>query len=226
MTRPDPPPHERAAAERALAAIRAANAATPAPTALRSRLSAARKPVRAPRRRGLAFGLAGALAAAAVLAVLVLPSGTPGGPSVSSAAIFATRPAAEPPPAAVAGRPAVLDREAANVPFPNWAPPFGWRATGARSDRIGGRRVVTVFYEKGGRRIGYTIVEGAGLAKPGGARATIRAGTELRSLRLGRRAVVTWRRAGHTCILVGGPGVHERDLLALASWRDGGSPRY
>lgn len=222
MSHPDPSPHERAAAERALTAIRAANAATSAPPRLRARLSTARKPAR----RGLALGLAGALAAAALVAVLLLPNGTPGGPTVSSAAVLATRPAAEPAPAVLAGRPALLDREAAEIPFPNWAPPFRWRATGARSDRIAGRRAVTVFYEKGGRRVGYTIVEGAGLAKPRGARATTRSGIELRSLRLGPRAVVTWRRAGHTCILVGGPGVRPAELLALASWRDGGSLRY
>lgn len=227
MTRPDPPPSERAAAARAVTAVRAANAATAAPPRLRSRVAAARgagRRARAP--RGLALGLAGGLAALTLALVLVLPSGAPGGPSVSSAAILATQPAAEPAPSVSPSQPAVLDRAVAEISFPNWAPPFGWHATGARSDRIGGRTATTVFYEKGGRRVGYTIVDGGALAKPGGARTATRAGTELRALRLGERAVVTWRRGGHTCILVGGRGVSTGELLALASWRDGGSLRY
>lgn len=230
MTRPEPPEAERAAARRALDAIRAANAATAAPAGLRESVAAAHDRAGSARRptcrRGLALGLAGAVAAAVLALVLALPGGAPGGPSVSSAAIVATRAPSEPAPAVVPGQPALLDREVAEIAFPNWARAFGWRATGARSDRIGGRQATTVFYEKGSRRVGYTIVEGPALAKPGGASATTRAGTELRALRLGRRALVTWRRAGHTCILVGGPGVTRAELLELASWRDGGSLRY
>jgi len=229
MTRPEQSPSERAAAARALAAIRDANAATEAPARLRERLAGTHRHGDRPktaRGRGLALGLAGALAAAALVLVLALPNGTPGGPGVSSAAILAMRPAAEPAPAVRPGEPALLDRQVATIAFPNWKAPFGWRATGARSDRIGGRRATTVFYEKGGRRVGYTIVGGPALAKPAGAASSTRAGTELRSLRARGRAVVTWRRAGHTCILVGGPGVGTTELLALASWRDGGSLRY
>lgn len=224
MNRPEQPPSERAAAERALAAIRAANAATQAPPRLRERLAGAHLPRGRPaaaRRRGLAVGLAGALAAAALALALVLPNGTPGGPGVSSAAILGMRPAVLPAPAARPGAPALLDREVGSVAFPNWKAPFGWRATGARNDVIGGRRATTVFYEKGGRRVGYTIVDGPGLAKPAGAATSTRAGTEFRALRARGRAIVTWRRGGHTCILVGGPGVGTAELLALASWRDG-----
>ncbi len=231
MSRPDPPAHEREAAARAVRAIRAANAATPAPAGLRARVTAARGAGTRPRHRGrvrpgLAAGLAGAVAAAALAAILLLPSGTPGGPSVSAAAALAGRPAIEPAPGVRAGDPALLDREAAEIPFPNFAPPFGWRATGARTDRVGGRRAVTVFYARGDRRVAYTIVAGRPLERPGGARSTSRAGTEFRSLRIGGRPVVTWRRQGHTCVLVGGPGVRDARLLALAGWRDGGSLPY
>ncbi len=233
MTRPEPPAPERDAAARAVDAIRAANAATPAPAGLRARVDATRRERTSRRHRGrsrgrlgLAAGFAGALAAAALVAILLLPSGTPGGPSVSVAAALGVRPAVEAAPAIRAGEPALLDREAADIPFPNWAPPFGWRATGARTDRIGGRRAVTVFYARGARRVAYTIVEGSALERPDGARSTSRAGTEFRSLALGGRPVVTWRRQGHTCVLVGGPGVSDARLLALAGWRDGGSLPY
>jgi hypothetical protein len=41
-----------------------------------------------------------------------------------------------------------------------WSEEFGWRQVGSRMDPLDGRRAETVFYERGHRRIAYTIVSG------------------------------------------------------------------
>jgi hypothetical protein len=74
----------------------------------------------------------------------------------------------------------------------------------------------SVFYRKGGRRIAYAIVGGAGLPRPDGAQGTVVGGVEYQTLRLNDRLAVTWRRGGHTCVLIGQAGGAE--LLTLASW--------
>jgi hypothetical protein len=43
-------------------------------------------------------------------------------------------------------------------------------------------------------------------------------GVELRTLKLGGRVVVTWRRAGHTCVL-SGASVPPGELQQLAAWQ-------
>jgi len=49
----------------------------------------------------------------------------------------------------------------------------GWRAVGARVDRLSSRSVVTVFYANPrGQRVGYAIVGGAPLSVSGGTTTT------------------------------------------------------
>jgi hypothetical protein len=209
--------HQRAA----VSAVRAA--AGPAPIGLRARIDA-RRPRRRPRGRRLAPALAAATVAAAVVLALLLPGGTEA-PAVADAATLAARGSAGPPPSLYDREPELLARSVEGVRFPRWEDRFGWSAVGVRADRLDGRRAVTVFYERRDRRIAYTIVSGAALPVPGGGRSTTRAGTELRTLRLGGRAVVTWRRKGRTCVL-SGAGVTSRALLRLASWRAAGKLAY
>jgi hypothetical protein len=111
------------------------------------------------------------------------------------------------------------------VAYPYWEHRFGWRTAGARRDTLAGRRVMTVFYVAGagrsggaGERIGYSILAGPALQTPSAGRTVDWSGVRFQILRIGGLSVVTWRRAGHTCIL-GGRGVSDRTLLALASWR-------
>jgi hypothetical protein len=164
---------------------------------------------RAPRRRrlGAAIALAGA-AAVAVLAFVVLPGGAEA-PSVAEAAALSSRGPTGGPPPRYDGV-ALLDRQIGGIWFPRWQERFGWRASGVREDRLGGRRTSTVYYANKGRRIAYTIVDGPSLAHPPGA-VTRRAGVAFRSLRSDARTVVTWRQNGHTCILsaasVGSPAM-------------------
>ena len=189
-----------------------------APPRLRQRIEAERERARGPaRRRRLTLGgaLAGATAAAALLVVLLLPSGA-GGPSVVEAAALGTRPPTAPAPQP--GRPKLLDASAFGLPFPDWAEKFGWEPSGRRVDELDGRRAVTVFYEKDGREIAYTIVSGDALSVPDPSAAARREGTPLRYVTQDGRTIVTWERNGRTCVL-SGADVAATKLLDLAGWK-------
>jgi len=194
-------------------------AIVPAPAGLRSRIEVMRSPAARPaRRRGLMAG-GFAVAAAAVLlivALVVLPGGA-GGPTVAQAAELARLPATQPAPGVSAGDPARLDAAVDGVAFPAWVKEFGWEAVGARSDEIGGRAATTVFYEKEGRRLAYTIVGGEALEVPDGTTVTVK-GVGFTAIDQG----VTWRRDGHTCVLTGA-GVPPDRVLDLAGWRGAGA---
>jgi hypothetical protein len=207
---------------RAVAALRSVEERAPAP--LRERVEAARTGRVARGRRPLGGFLrspafAGGLAAGAAFALilaLVLPGGA-GGPSVVEAAELAERPAEAPAPRPEPGEPALLDAHAEGLAYPNWAREFGWRAAGRRVDEIDGRRAVTVFYEKEGRRVGYTILSGEQLDPPDDARTAVRDGTTFRGFASDGRLIVTWPRQGHTCVL-SGEGVDAATLIDLAAW--------
>jgi hypothetical protein len=130
-------------------------------------------------------------------------------------------PATGPGPAVSPATPELLDEAVGVIPFPNWLEKFGWRATGVRSDTVGGRETTTVFYEKNDRRIAYTIVAGEPLDVPAGADRSRREGIELDALVLDGRKVVTWQRGGMTCIL-SGDAVDRETLLKLAAWNGKG----
>jgi hypothetical protein len=200
----------------AVAAIRSTDLAAPA--SLRERIEVERERARAPaRRRRLALGgaLAGAAAAAVLALLLILPDGA-GAPTVVEASELAGRPSTEPPPGS--GGPDLLAVRAFGLPMPDWAEKFGWEATGLRPDEIDGRDAVTVFYEKEGRRIAYTVISGDPLDPPDGAASAAREGTSLRYIDDRGRVIVTWEREGFTCVLSGG-GVAPGVLLDLAGWR-------
>jgi anti-sigma factor RsiW len=215
------------------AAISRAAETTCAPLALRSRVEAmgagrerrhgARGPSVRTRLGGIRWPAAGAVAVgvAAVLAAVMLAGGGPGIDDVAAAAV-------RPPAAAVALVPPgskLLSEHYDGVAFPNYAGKFGWRATGTRTDDIGGRDTRTVFYEKGGRRIAYTVVGGDALSWPGGAQKATREGTPLRALKTDGRTVVTLRRRGHTCVL-SATDVPRSELLELAGWKGKGAVAF
>jgi hypothetical protein len=185
--------------------------------------------------------VAGALATAAIAAIAALTVGLAGHagergriaqPTVPQAARLGLAKATLPAPNASPTDAAVLDRSAGGISFPNWRPQLGWQASGARSDRLRGHTVTTVFYEPaaGGSasqnaeagsqrdygRVGYAIVEGSALPIPGG-RTTTSHGIAFHTLRADGATVLTWRRAGHTCILVA-KDVSSRALMRLATW--------
>jgi len=179
-----------------------------APPRLRARIEAERERARRPARRrrvALSGAFAGAAAALVLALLLVLPGGA-GGPTVVEAAELGRLPATAPPPGAAS-------------PFPDWAKAFGWRATGRRVDELDGRRVVTVFYEKEGRELAYSIVDGKSIPWPADWKQAEVAGTRFDHKAGDGRLVVTWRRTdGRSCVL-SGSGAELEKLLELASWK-------
>jgi len=177
------------------------------------------------RRSWLPAGLAVATALVAVLVVALAVSLSGAGSSGSSlrqASALTLRAATAPAPRESSGNPAELAAAVDGVSFPYWRDHFGWRSTGARTDRIGGRAVTTVFYaDAQGRRIGYAIVAGVQPRPPSGGVSSLREGTVYRLLTVNGATVVTWLRDGHLCV-VSGRGVDSATLLRLASW--GASP--
>jgi hypothetical protein len=135
---------------------------------------------------------------------------------VSQAAALATLGSAGAAPTPDPSAPAKLETNVGNLYFPNWAKRLHWRATGQRTDRLNGRVAVTVYYDWRGKTVAYTIVGVPALSTPA-AQVSFRNGTELRTLMLHGRRVVTWRRAGHTCVL-SGTGVPAAVLQKLAAW--------
>ncbi len=199
--------------------LRQARATDRAPAGLRRRIEAQRpsRGVVLGWRVGYGGALAGALAAIVLALVLILPAGTPGAPSVSQAAALGVRAPTAPAPGPDPSAPAVkLGRNIQDVYFPNWNSNFRWRAVGQRSDRLDGRSALTVYYQRHGHRIAYTIVSAPTLAAPA-ASVKVVYGIALRTLKLDGRLVVTWRRDGHTCVL-SGAGVSAAELQRLAAW--------
>jgi hypothetical protein len=169
---------------------------------------------------------AGALAAVAAVAVAIASSSGGGASSALSlrdASALTLRPATASAPSENMSNRAQLRASVDGVSFPYWGDRFGWRSTGARTDRLGGRAVTTVFYaDRSGRRIGYAIVAGTPAPQSSGGVVALREKTRYRLLTENGTAVVTWLRKGHLCV-VSGRDVSSATLLRLASWSDGGS---
>ncbi len=207
--------------QRVVQALHQARATERAPARLRTRIEAARPSRATATRRRFAYGGAVAVALAAIVLALVLalPSGAPGGPSVSDAAALAARGPTQTAPVPDPDNPRARLYQGVgdNYLFPNWTARFGWNASGARTDTLNGRTAVTVYYEREGMTIAYTIVHSPPLGEPSG-KQTWQNGTEFRTLTVNGRKVVTWRRDGDTCVL-SATGVTAADLQKLAAWK-------
>lgn len=116
--------------------------------------------------------------------------------------------------------PTLLRVEHERVPFPVLER-FGWAAVGRRDDVVHGRKATTVFYARGGARLGYTILGGRALAPVARARRTRVAGTRLRTIESDGRVTVAWVRLGHTCVM-SAADVPPAELHRLAAWKGGG----
>src|SRR5215218_6857687 len=188
---PGADPDEDELAERGRELVAAAVAETHAPLALRERVETQRERAR-PARRRRRLGVAGSLAAvgAAVLAALVISlNGAGGAPSVLATVALAGGGPTLPAPPVDARNRNLLDAELDGVPFPEWNAKFRWQAT-------------AVYYDNPrGARAAYTIVGGAAIDPPEGARTVRKNGVELHLLRRGGQRIVVWDRAGHTCVM-------------------------
>jgi hypothetical protein len=176
-----------------------------------------------PRRAApLRLGSAAALVLAAIAAALVV--GLSGGSSaltLHTAVALTLRPPTSPAPAQDPHNQTELAANVEGVAFPYWDDRFGWRSTGARSDRADGRAVETVFYARAHNQwIGYAIVAGKAPELSGGV-VRQRDGASYRFASEDGARVVTWLRDGHLCV-VSGHGVTDATLMALASWHSRG----
>jgi hypothetical protein len=162
------------------------------------------------------MAIAGAVAAAAAVAAAILLTGGPGAPTVADAARLTVQAPTGPAPPAAGTQGTRLAIAVEGVSFPDLARFAGWRADGVWRGHVGGRDATVVFYRKGGRRLAYVIVAGPALGRPEEAQATSIGRVEYRTLRLDGRLAVTWRRGGHTCVLIG--QATRGELLELASW--------
>ena len=163
------------------------------------------------------------VAAVAGAAIALLTGGaTQQGVSLLSAASGLTlRAATMAAPSESRAHAAQLDVAVDGVPFPYWKEHFGWRSTGARTDTVGGRTVMTVFYSGAdGSRIGYAIVSGTPAPATSGGTVSWRGGVPYRLLTEHGAPVVMWQRNGRLCVL-SGRGVSGATLLRLAGWGDG-----
>jgi anti-sigma factor RsiW len=184
----------------------------PSPPRTRTRPSL-RERLRALIPSGPLLPVAGLAAAAAIALVVVVAGG--GNVTVNDMLAAATRP----PTATVQLDPnnaKLLDVSVGEVPFPNFEGKFPVPATGRREDTIDDRDNTTVFYERDGRAIAYTIVAGEALPWPDGEKKTVN-DVEFRTFEDDGRTVVTWRRGNKTCVM-SAEGVPEAQLLELASW--------
>jgi hypothetical protein len=168
-----------------------------------------------------------AVAAAAGVAIALLTGGgtqqPQRGPSLSAASRLTLSAATMGAPGESTTHAAQLNVAVDGVAFPYWEDRFGWRATGARTDTLGGRRVTTVFYSgPGAGRIGYAIVGGTPAPAVGGGTTVWHGGVPYRLLGEHDAPVVTWQRNGRLCVL-SGRGVSGAMLVRLASWGDGGT---
>ncbi len=216
---PDPTEFPEAEQERAKALLSSLDA--PAPPELRANLEdqirAARRAQRRRPRISVGWAVpsfaAGAAAVAVALVLALSGGGNPAPPSLAAATAVALRSPTGPAPGQSA---AGLDVTSGGITFPYWQATVGWRAVGTRTDTLGGRRVVTVFYTAPhGARVGYTIVGGAPLHVP--AATTVHSkGISFSVLRTGSVRVVTWQRQGHTCVMASRTASPGR-LIALAT---------
>ena len=180
--------------QRCALALLATAGAVPMPPALRARVEeiGAQRRSRTRRRLRLWLPAFGAAMATACAAIVLMVAG--GGPGIDDVIDAAVRPAT----AEAAPREQIDGLE-----FPSYK---NWRATGARTDVIGGRTMRTVFYEREGREIAYTIV----------ARPALGGGETRRLLNIDGRPAVQWTKDGHTCLISG--DVDAATLNQLVDW--------
>jgi hypothetical protein len=160
-----------------------------------------------PRRRYLASGAAwrpavavGGLAAVVAVIVIAAVGAGGSGPSIPAAAALAFRPSTGPAPTARSAT--LLDASYGGVTYPNYAK-FSVPATGTRSDTIGGRPALTVFYRlPDGTRLSYTVFSGHSVSLPASARDVVYEGVPLKEFSTSSGlSVVTLVRYGRTCVL-------------------------
>ena len=148
-----------------------------------------------------AVAVAGLAAVCAAVVIGIVGLGGGGGePSIPAAAALAFAPSTAPAPAARSAK--LLDVSYGGVTYPNYAK-FSVPPTGERTDHIGGRPALTVFYRlPSGTPLSYTVFSGKAVPLPHDARAVRFDGVPLHVFRTSSGlSVVTLVRYGRTCVL-------------------------
>lgn len=198
------------------ATITATAATVDAPDGLRARIAASRPPSHRARRVLAAVTVCIGMVIGIAVGLLTIPADSEP-PTIAAAASAALRAPTAPSPGAAPTDERTIRARVGAVRFPNYGYDSGWTIAGVRRDELAGRRALTVVYRGGGDRIGYTVVDGAPLARPAGARQVSSDGRQFAVLRRDGALVVTWRQGGHTCVLAS-RSASLRALLALATW--------
>ncbi len=148
-----------------------------------------------------AVAVAGLAAVCAAVVIGIVGVGGGGnGPSIPAAAALAFAPSTASAPAARSAK--LLDVSYGGVTYPNYAK-FSVPPTGERTDRVGGRPALTVFYRlPSGTRLSYTVFSGDAVPLPHDARAVRFDGVPLHVFTTSSGlSVVTLVRYGRTCVL-------------------------
>ena len=163
----------------------------------------------------------GSIAALAVLAVVLVVALSGGGSerlTVSDTAALTLRAPTMAAPQESPRARGELTAAVGGLAFPYWEYAFGYHASGARTDHLGGRAVTTVFYVNDrGQRVGYAIAANGPMPSAGGGVVQWREGRAYHVLSEGATQVVTWVRDGHLCVIAA-RGVPVATLVSLASW--------
>lgn len=179
---------------------------------------------RRPRRRALIspaplLGLASA-AAAIVVAIVLLAGGGANPPSITRTAQLAYSPATSAAPRPNPGNSRLLEASFGGITLPNYNGEFGVPATGQRTDVLGGRKLLTVYYRlPNGSPMSYSIVSGKPLALPSQSRLVTYRNVQIRGYSDKGLSIVTLVRNGRTCVLAGKTNVDELVSLAEAPLR-------
>jgi hypothetical protein len=165
----------------------------------------------------------GALALCAALVVLVTSASSGGRLAATRVADLWTLPATSNAvhPSTSAG--AELDVSFHGTPYPAYRDREGWHAVGRRSDYVGGKTALTVFYATGARRAAYTVIAGTHVSVPASAMRFVADGVQLAEFNDHGRWIVVFRNHGNSCVLTAAQ--RERTwLVKLAVWRQGNTP--
>lgn len=164
-------------------------------------------------------GLATA-AAAIVVAIVLLVGGGGNPPSVTQTAQLAYSPATSAAPQADPANPRLLQARFAGITLPDYNAEFGVPATGQRTDMLGGRKLLTVYYRlPNGSPMSYSIVSGKPLAPPSATRLVTYRSVQIRGYTDRGLAIVTLVRNGRTCVLAGKTSIRQLVSLAEAPLR-------
>ena len=167
----------------------------------------------------LTGAIAGFAAALGIAAALIVPSGSAThGPDAAQLAALSGRGATAPAPGVDPADPTLLRARVDDVSFPRWSGRLSWRATGRRTDSVGGRRAVTVYYaDPRGVRLGYTILAGSPVDWSAGSRKVVSNGVEVHVSRTAGRVIAEWRERDHSCVISAPGSVPERRMVYLAA---------